>query len=70
MVLGGFTGIGKDPAKVGTMTWKQVSLSEFHICGIDTSDKLYCWGNNNFGQLGDGTFSFQWVPTQLIFEAN
>jgi alpha-tubulin suppressor-like RCC1 family protein len=26
----------------------------FHTCGITTTDGLYCWGNNQFGQLGIG----------------
>ncbi len=28
-----------------------------HSCGMTTSDDPYCWGNNNHGQLGDGTSS-------------
>lgn len=25
------------------------------MCGIQMNGKLYCWGDNEFGQIGDGT---------------
>lgn len=27
--------------------------------------KLYAWGGNQYGQLGDGTTSVRWVPTRV-----
>ncbi|MDC0056496.1 hypothetical protein OAJ94_05540, partial [Deltaproteobacteria bacterium] len=35
--------------------WKEVAVSESHTCAISSSDKIYCWGLNHDGQLGDGT---------------
>lgn len=28
---------------------------EFDYCGITNLDKVYCWGNNDYGNLGDGS---------------
>lgn len=34
----------------------EISSRGDHTCGVQQSDsKVYCWGNNNKGQLGDGT---------------
>lgn len=33
-----------------------------HICGIALDQRLYCWGPNNYGQLGDGTTTDSDIP--------
>jgi alpha-tubulin suppressor-like RCC1 family protein len=44
-----------------------------HSCALDTVGHAYCWGQNNFGQLGDGTNIIRAVPTavggDLLFRA-
>ena len=35
--------------------WTKVEAGEGFSCGISTQAELYCWGANNFGQLGNGT---------------
>lgn len=32
--------------------WQYVSAGGSHTCGIKTNNTLWCWGNNNDGQLG------------------
>ena len=36
-----------------------------HACGITTDQKLYCWGANDAGQLGDGSLTPSPVPIQV-----
>lgn len=35
-----------------------------HACGIKAS-KLYCWGLNNYGQIGDGSKNTRSYPTRI-----
>ena len=37
-----------------------------HSCAVTTSADAYCWGNNDFGQLGDGTFIQRLQPSPVI----
>jgi alpha-tubulin suppressor-like RCC1 family protein len=37
---------------VAGVDWKQIDLGNEHACGIRTDDKLRCWGDNTYGQLG------------------
>jgi alpha-tubulin suppressor-like RCC1 family protein len=40
--------------RVGTSsTWEEVAPGSRHSCGID-GGRLFCWGNNDYGQLGLG----------------
>lgn len=50
----------------GSSDWKQVSAGDRHTCGIRTSGRLYCWGSDEFGQLGDGgTDTSQPTPVEV-----
>ena len=40
-----------------------VSAAESHTCALTTSEGLKCWGNNVFGQLGDGTGTQRHTPS-------
>jgi alpha-tubulin suppressor-like RCC1 family protein len=45
-----------EPAAAGGSTdWKQVDAGESHTCGVTTEGRLFCWGLDDRGQLGDGT---------------
>ncbi len=35
-------------------------------CGIRTNGEAYCWGENNAGQIGDGTTTNALIPTKVI----
>lgn len=53
------------PALVwGARSFSSMTVSSYDTCGIEALTALaYCWGNNNNGQLGDGTFDTGWIPT-------
>lgn len=39
-----------------------------HTCGIATDSLTYCWGNNDYGQLGNGTTNTVGSPTPVLTE--
>ena len=43
------------PQLISGHTWKDLSLGLEHTCGIDTSNKAWCWGNDSYGELGNGS---------------
>lgn len=51
------------PASAAT-GWTTVSAGENHTCGI-RGGRIYCWGDNQFGQLGDGTETDRDQPTPI-----
>jgi len=40
-----------------------VSAGFSYTCGVSTSGEAFCWGENHFGTLGDGTTNDRLVPT-------
>jgi len=46
-------------------TIKKMTVPAFQgntVCAIASDDKPYCWGNNQAGQLGNGTFDDSFIP--------
>lgn len=43
------------PVQIGSSTWSQIDTKGFHSLARTTDNRLFAWGLNNFGQLGDGT---------------
>ena len=35
-------------------TWTSATAGEFHTCARRSTGRLYCWGNDDFGRLGNG----------------
>lgn len=53
--------------EAGSSDWRQVSGGEDHTCGVRTSGRLYCWGDDSEGQLGDGlTNADQATPVEVL----
>jgi alpha-tubulin suppressor-like RCC1 family protein len=47
--------VGAPPRYVSNQVFKALTVGGLHSCAIDIGDQLWCWGHNNYGQLGDGT---------------
>jgi alpha-tubulin suppressor-like RCC1 family protein len=50
----------------GGLSWRQISAGGLHSCGVTTADVAYCWGYNNYGQLGDGTLTKRARPAKVM----
>lgn len=45
----------------------QISSGDYHTCAVTTSGGAKCWGDNFFGQLGDGTDTeMQTLPVSVL----
>lgn len=42
-----------------------ISMSDYHVCALTTAGGVKCWGNNQTGQLGNGTSTFYEPPVDV-----
>lgn len=45
-----------------SIKWKTITTSDTHGIGISQDNKIYTWGANNSGEIGDGTTTFSLSP--------
>ena len=45
---------------------KMVALGGYHSAAVTNDNTLYCWGDNQDGELGDGTTSSKELPTKIL----
>lgn len=45
-------------------TVAEITAGNSHFCAITTDHFVYCWGNNKYGQLGDGTNTVRTSPVR------
>lgn len=50
--------------------YRSISASGTTTCGVTSSGGLNCWGNNAFGQLGDGTTTSRATPQAVSALSN
>ncbi len=69
--VAGFISVGRsnEPSRQGTINgghyWKDVSVGANHMLGIDQSGNAWAWGENDRGQLGDGTTPTHTAPAMV-----
>lgn len=53
--------------QIGSSAWQKVSLGPMrtHTLAIRDDGKLFAWGRNHVGQIGDGTFIDRYSPVQI-----
>lgn len=64
----GTTGIRITPVDVIGLTGGMTAIATgwLHTCAITESGGILCWGENDFGQLGDGTTNEYHTPAPVI----
>ena len=66
--LGTSTSTSSNPAPAqvgGSVTFSSVGAGSSHSCAISTFGRAYCWGDNNWGSLGDGSTVSKTFPGRV-----
>lgn len=50
---------------LGRGTTAQVSTGYEHACAVTTAGEVRCWGDNSYGQIGDGTYEQRDAPVRV-----
>ena len=54
------------PVRVaGGHVFRQIVPGGEHTCGLDSDHRYFCWGNNPFGGVGDGTRTTRLTPVRV-----
>jgi len=56
----------KPVAVAGGLKFAALSAGGQTTCGVTLSDTTYCWGDNRYGQLGNGTKINASEPVQVV----
>lgn len=56
----------KEPGKLQNAWIKTLVSGDFHSCALTMDGKIFCWGDNWRGGIGDGTESDRPKPTEVI----
>jgi alpha-tubulin suppressor-like RCC1 family protein len=47
------------------LTFTALRAGAYHVCGLTSNGSAYCWGDNESGQLGDGSYKPSAKPTPV-----
>lgn len=55
----------RTPTQVGTATYRRIQAGQDHSCAISDPGALFCWGQNQYGNLGTGDREAHGTPFQI-----
>ncbi|MCC6770604.1 MAG: Ig-like domain-containing protein [Gemmatimonadaceae bacterium] len=53
-------------AVTGGRRFSELAVGLRHVCALDGNGKVYCWGDNGAGQLGNNSVTPSQVPVQVV----
>ena len=56
---------GLMPGGAAAATPTQITSGRYHSCSILTDSTVRCWGGNSVGQLGDGSTTDRFTPSEV-----
>jgi len=54
---------------IGGLKFTRISAGANHTCGIALDSRVYCWGDNLHGQIGDPAVRLATTPTPIVANA-
>jgi hypothetical protein len=64
-----WTGTGSPTKLTSGPYFKRIYSGGRHFCGIAYDDTAFCWGDNEFGQVGDGSTTNRLAPVPIASSA-
>lgn len=58
-----------EEAAASTILAETITGGTWHSCGLSAAGKAYCWGDNNYGQLGDASNIDRTLPVAVEMPA-
>jgi fibronectin type 3 domain-containing protein len=58
------------PTRVGAASnWTKVEVGFDHACALNSQGQIWCWGDNEYGELGVGSTNASKVPVRITLPA-
>jgi alpha-tubulin suppressor-like RCC1 family protein len=52
-------------SSAAALTFRMVAAGGWHTCGVATDNRAYCWGDGDFGKVGDGSGMDRLTPVAV-----